>query len=214
MEKTKSQLKTVILSPHTDDGEISAGGTIARFIEEGQEVYYVAFSSCEKSIPDCYPDDILKVECQAALNELGLPQKNIIFFNYDVRDFLDSRQKILDDIISLGKKIKPDLVICPSSFDVHQDHQVIYSETVRGFKKTASIWGMEHPWNNLSFRTDIFVELSKSQIQKKIRAIKKYISQQDRPYVKDDYIYSCAYARGINIEKEFAEVFECIRMKF
>lgn len=207
-----SDKRTLILSPHTDDGEISAGGTIARFIDEGIDVYYAAFSSCEKSIPDCLPEGTLIDECKNALNELGIKQKNICFFNYEVREFFKDRQKILDDIINLGKTIQPSLVICPSSFDVHQDHQVIYNEAVRGFKKTASIWGMEHPWNNLSFRKDIFVELQKTHIERKVNAIKKYLTQQDRPYVKEEYIFSSAYARGVPIEKEFAEIFECVRM--
>ena len=33
--------KIVILAPHTDDGEYGCGGTIARFLEEGREMYYV-----------------------------------------------------------------------------------------------------------------------------------------------------------------------------
>ena len=33
----------LILAPHTDDGEFWAGGSIARWIEEGNNVYYVAF---------------------------------------------------------------------------------------------------------------------------------------------------------------------------
>ncbi len=35
--------KILIISPHTDDGELGCGGTIAKFIEEGNEVDYVAF---------------------------------------------------------------------------------------------------------------------------------------------------------------------------
>ncbi len=34
----------LILSPHTDDAELGAGGTIARFVEEGKKIHYIAFS--------------------------------------------------------------------------------------------------------------------------------------------------------------------------
>ena len=44
----KTFTKVLVLAPHTDDGEIGCGGTIARFIEEGADVYYVAFSSAKK----------------------------------------------------------------------------------------------------------------------------------------------------------------------
>jgi N-acetylglucosamine malate deacetylase 1 len=205
--------RILILSPHTDDGEISAGGTIARFIDEGKEVYYAGFSYCEKSVDKCYPPDILKFECIEALNELGLDKKNIQLFNFEVRVFQDSRQEILDAMILMGKEIQPDLVICPSSFDVHQDHKVINNESTRAFKKESSIWGMEHPWNNLSFRTDIFVELNENCLQKKIDSLKKYPSQSSRDYFREEYIRACAYVRGMNVGVKYAETFECIRLK-
>ena len=31
--------RVLFLSPHIDDAELGTGGTIARFIEEGREVY-------------------------------------------------------------------------------------------------------------------------------------------------------------------------------
>jgi N-acetylglucosamine malate deacetylase 1 len=88
--------RVLILSPHTDDGEISCGGTIAKFIDEGKEVFYVAFSSCTKSVPLSFPDDVLKKECSAALDVLGIPKDYIFFFDFEVREFSKYRQQILD----------------------------------------------------------------------------------------------------------------------
>jgi N-acetylglucosamine malate deacetylase 1 len=205
--------RILILSPHTDDGELSAGGTIARAVDAGKDVFYVAFSICEKSIPECYSCDVLKKECLEATKELGIPGSNVRFLNFDVRNFSTSRQQILDEMILIDKEVSPNLVIVPSSFDTHQDHKVIYDESVRAFKKDASLWGMEHPWNNLSFKTDIFIELDEEHLNKKICALSKYTSQSDRKYFKADYIRACSYTRGMNINVKFSEVFECIRMR-
>ena len=57
--------KILIISPHTDDGELGCGGSIAKFIEEGNDVQYVALSCCEKSVPPEYPSDILSREVKA-----------------------------------------------------------------------------------------------------------------------------------------------------
>ena len=39
-----SKYKNVyVLAPHTDDGELGAGGFISKLIEEGANVYYFAF---------------------------------------------------------------------------------------------------------------------------------------------------------------------------
>ena len=45
-----NNIKTVLaLSPHTDDVEFGAGGTVAKWVEAGKTIYYVAFSIAEKS---------------------------------------------------------------------------------------------------------------------------------------------------------------------
>ena len=204
--------KILVLSPHTDDGEIGAGGTIARFIEEGKEIYYVAFSSCEASVPKGFPEDVLKIECKKATNILGIKPENVILLEYEVRTFPLHRQEILDDMIALNRQIKPELVLVPSSNDIHQDHQVIYAEALRAFKKNASIWGYEHPWNNLTFTTDIFVKLEERHIKKKIEAMKQYESQNFRPYFDEKYIKALAYMRGTQVDYPFAETFELIRL--
>lgn len=204
--------RILILSPHTDDGEIGAGGTIARFVEEQKEIYYIAFSSCEVSVPKGFPEDTLKNECKKATNILGIKPENVILLNYEVRTFPLYRQEILDDIIALNKQIKPDLVLVPSSNDIHQDHQTIYKEALRAFKKTSSIWGYEHPWNNLTFTTDIFVRLEEKHIEKKIEAMRQYESQDFRPYFDEKYIRALAYTRGTQVDYPFAETFELLRL--
>lgn len=205
--------RVLVLSPHTDDGEISSGGTIARFIEEGSEVFYVAFSSCEKSVSPEFPDDILKTECMEATRSLGIPQSNNILLNYEVREFPGFRQAILDDMIRINRQIGPDLVLTPSSYDTHQDHQVIYGETLRAFKKTSSIWGMEYPWNNLNFLSNVFVRLETRHADKKIAALKKYHSQASKDYFGEEYTRAHLLTRGMNVGAKYAEVFECIRLK-
>ena len=202
----------LIISPHTDDGEIAAGGTIARFIEENKEVYYVAFSSCEMSVPDNFPRDILKSECEEATKVLGIKSENLMLLDYEVRTFPLHRQEILDDMVKLNEKIKPDLVLVPSSNDIHQDHQTVYKEALRAFKKSSSIWGYEHPWNNLMFTTDIFVKLKEEHIKKKIEALKVYKSQDFRTYFEERYIRALACTRGAQVNFAYAETFELLRL--
>lgn len=204
--------RILVLSPHTDDGEIASGGTITRFIKEEKEVYYVAFSSCEISVPNNFSRDILKLECKKATEILGIKSENLILLDYEVRTFPLHRQEILDDMIKLKDTIKPDLVLVPSSNDIHQDHQTIYEEALRAFKKTSSIWGYEHPWNNLTFTTDIFVKLEERHIKKKIEALKAYKSQDFRTYFDERYIRALAYTRGAQANFTYAETFELLRL--
>lgn len=202
------------LSPHPDDAELGAGGTIARFIEEGKKVYFIAFSGCEKSLPSGLPKDTLEVECQNATQLLGILPDNLTILDYKVRTFPEYRQQILENLVEFNEKVKPDLVLVPSSNDVHQDHQTIYSEAVRAFKKTSSIWGYEHPWNNLTFTNDVFVKLEEKHIKRKMEALSQYKSQDSRTYFSEQYIVSLACARGGQIDFPYAETFELVRLLF
>jgi N-acetylglucosamine malate deacetylase 1 len=206
--------KILVLSPHTDDAELGAGGTIARFIDEGREVCYVAFSGCEMSIPEEMPKDTLRKECINSTRVIGIPAERVLIMNYPVRNFPEHRQEILEDIIKIKKWYHPDLVLVPSSQDMHQDHGIIYGEALRAFKKDSSIWGYEHPWNNLNFTTDIFVKLKIEHLEKKLEALKEYYSQQHRSYMDEKNIFSLACVRGSQLEYPCAEAFELVRLIF
>ncbi len=206
----KNFKRILVLAPHTDDGEFGCGGTIAKLLEKGADVFYAAFSMCEKSLPDNMPDDTLKKELMIATGVLGIKKNNVIVLNYPVRDFPKFRQDILDEMIRFSRDINPELVLMPSINDIHQDHHTIASEAMRAFKKT-SILGYELPWNNFSFRNQVFFSLEDNHVEKKILATKCYESQTGRDYLNEDYVKGLMRAHGVQIGVKYAEVFETDR---
>ena len=54
--------RALVLAPHTDDGEFGCGGTMARLVEAGSEVRYVAFSIATRSLPPGFAPDTLARE--------------------------------------------------------------------------------------------------------------------------------------------------------
>lgn len=203
--------RILVLAPHTDDGELGCGGTIAKYISEGKEVWSVAFSTCEKSLPEGFEPGTLGVECIKANAALGVSSSNITLLDYEVRELPTRRQDVLETLVSLNKEIKPDLVLLPAKNDIHQDHQVVYEEGLRAFRKT-SIMGYELPWNNTSFRPTYFQHLTPGQLDKKILALKMYRSQSHRNYMSDDFIRALARVRGVQADKEYAEAFEVYKI--
>lgn len=202
--------RVLVLAPHTDDGEFGCGGAISKWVDEGKEVYYIAFSSAEKSIPQTLPSNILKKEVQEATRILGIKSDNLILFDYPVREFPSHRQEILEEMIRLANELKPHLVLLPSTADTHQDHQTIAQEGFRAFKR-LSIIGYEMPYNNLSFTTNLFVILDEEHVNRKINALKCYKSQHGRIYANEDFIRGLARVRGTQIGVKYAEAFEVIR---
>ena len=201
----------LVLAPHTDDGELGLGGTINKLITEGKRVTYVAFSTAEESVPPGFPKDILKTEVRNATAKLGIKSENLIIYSYQVRKLNYVRQEILEELIKIRKREKYDLVFIPSLHDIHQDHTTIAQEGVRAFKNTTKL-GYELIWNNLSFDTQCFVRLQEDDIKAKIMALKEYHSQGKRDYLSDEFIYSLAKTRGVQVGSEYAEAFEVIRL--
>ena len=203
--------RILVLAPHTDDGELGCGATIAKFCAEGKEVFYAAFSDCKQSLGADLASDTLKNECKNATALLRIKEANLIFFDFDVRTFTEHRQAILEELVKLNKSIQPDIVFTPASQDVHQDHQVIHTESLRAFKH-CSILGYELPWNNFSFNAGFFMRLSEKSIQAKIDSLAAYASQSHRNYFKKDFLLSLAKVRGVQAGSEYAEAFESIRL--
>lgn len=202
--------KVLVLGPHTDDGEFGCGGAIARFIEEGKDLYYATFSCAEESVPEGLPKDILLTEVKKASAELGIKRENLLIYRYPVRKFAHHRQDILEDLVKLNKEIKPELVLMPSNNDLHQDHYTIATEGLRAFKFT-SILGYEMPWNNITFETRSFIYLEERHVEKKLDSLKCYRSQIGKKYANADYIKGLARTRGVQIGVEFAETFDVLR---
>lgn len=202
--------RILTLAPHTDDGEFGCGGSMAKLLDDGNDVFCAAFSACEQSVLKDFPSDILITEVKAAAHTLGIKKENLILFDYQVRTFNFRRQEILDELIKLRKDIRPDIIFMPSANDIHQDHYTISQEGLRAFK-FSTIFCYEMPWNNLTFNTSAFFVLTEQQMQRKINAVKEYKSQAHRTYANPEFVKSLARVRGEQVSAQYAEAFDVIR---
>ena len=206
--------KILVLAPHTDDAELGCGGTVARFHSEGREIYVAAFSTARASLPEGADPDTLKNEFLASMEILGIPKDRLFVYDYKVRMLSYHRQEVLEEMVKLRNSIQPDLVLLPSGSDLHQDHQVVYNEGLRAFKQN-SIWGYELPWNHVSFSTQAFVKLDQAHLDMKWKMMTTYESQfqKQRAYFTKEFIEGLARVRGVQVNEEFAEAFEVVRLK-
>jgi len=204
--------KVLILGPHPDDAEFSSGGTIAKLIESNVEIHYAVFSMCEKSIPVGFSPGAIKEELLKAVDFMGIRKEFLYLFDFEVRVFPQYRQEILEELYRLNKQIQPDLVLLPSSSDIHQDHKTIYEEGVRIFKQSRLL-SYEMPWNNFAFLSNLYVSLNESHVQKKIDTLKLYKSQTFRQYSDEEYLKSLLRIKGLQINEKYAETFQILRWK-
>jgi len=200
--------RLLVLAAHPDD-EIGCAGTIIRLIDNGWTVSYVALSGCEDSIdPTDYPITIRRTEAVECMKRLGVYE--VAVMHYPVRKFDSHRQDILQTLIDLRARIKPDMVMVPCSYDRHQDHAVVSAEGFRAFKHTKLL-GYMLPQNLRVLDASMFVELSQEILDRKCFALKAHKSQSDRPYFRQSLLVGFAETCGLQAGLKYAEAFEAIR---
>jgi LmbE family N-acetylglucosaminyl deacetylase len=189
------------LGAHPDDIELGLGGYLAQSKKQRVGVVFT---------------------CQSAFRHL-LPEMtkswSILNINYDHNNRQDfshrniDRQKLLDELLILNEKYKPEIVFTHSSFDTHQDHKVVYHETVRAFKKTC-ILGYQLPWNDVNgSKYTYYKRIGDKAFNDKLDALKCYESQQNKTYFSEQYQEAIAMVNGVECGEKLAEKFEVIRWK-
>ncbi|MBA7493674.1 hypothetical protein ES702_04236 [subsurface metagenome] len=194
--------RILVLSPHTDDAEVGAGGTIAKFIEEKAHLTALMFG---------VPTVALVDECKKAMKILGVEEYQMLDFK--TRHFGRFRQQILQVLWDYNEKNQVDLVLTPSTLDLHQDHQTVTNEALRAFRD-STILGYELVGNHILLRENCFVPLEERHVQKKIEAVLCYKSQINlRPdRFTEDFLRSVVRSRAPHVKTKYAEAFEVIKL--
>lgn len=197
--------RVLALSPHPDDVELGAGGTVTRLVESGAEVVLAVFSSCQESVPD---HEALAREARCSAQHLGI--KNVRHCLYPVRRFDEHRQGVLQALVQLREQYDPQLVIGPSTYDEHQDHVVVAAEMPRAFRG-VTLLGYESAGGSRVFSADLLVRLTQGHVERKLAALACFETQRNRPYFAPDHIRGWARVRGTHARAQYAEAFEVIR---
>lgn len=188
---------------------------MAKLIEQGHELLWIAFSVAEDSLPAGMPKDTLAKEFEKVIQIYGLGKEQREILGFKVRHMSEHRQEVLDHLVRVRGRFRPDIVIGPSVHDHHQDHQVVANEMVRAFKSSASIMCYELPWNNVRFDSQLFVTLEERHMGKKWEALQEYRSQMvnNRSYFEREFIFGMARMHGVQCNNTFAEAYEVIRWR-
>lgn len=205
-------MRVLLISPHTDDIEIGAGGTLIKLLQgKDNNFCWVVFSICENAVPQGLSPDTLRNEFTAVASHVSITNYHI--HSFPNMNFPASALEILEELDRVKNEFEPDLVIAPSLNDFHQDHRTVAEQAVRVFKKDASIIGYELPWNNLIFQPQLVVKLTQEQMEEKWRILSLYKSQLllKKNYFSKDFIFGWARMRGAQCNAEYAEAFEVTR---
>lgn len=188
----KKYNKVLVLTAHPDDLELSCGGTVKKFVDQGITVDNVILCG---DVPHAR-------WVEEASTVLGY---NPIIFHY--RDHHQTSEVIKHLEYEL-KMSTYDLIITHWSEDWHQDHRFCHgiANTLRR-KQPIDVWYMNaYPYCHKykSFERNIYVDIS-HQLKDKVDAIKCY---KNVPIVWASYTNHMSKLNGAFVRVEDAEVFK------
>lgn len=219
-------MKVLILAAHSDDETIGVGGTIARHIKMGDNVYGKYFTDGLSSRSQSKRIDIIKRE------KTAISASKILGFEWLERgDFPDNMLdtvpliEIIREIERVKNLIKPQIIYTHSPSDLNIDHRIIAEATVTAFRpksnenfeeirlyEVPSSTDYSHSSINQSFNPNLFINISKTW-EIKLNALKEYDMEMNKaPNSRSiNGIENLAMHRGFQSGVEYAEAFEVIR---
>lgn len=213
-------MKVLVFAPHNDDEVLGVGGTIAKYIKEGHEVYV-----CEvTSTPDDEWTKELRIEAKGAHDFLGIKETYFLDLpmiglrHHDTAEF-NGR---VHDVV---QKINPNIVFVPHKGDMNFDHaEVTYSAMVAlrpyNVPDLKEIYAYETlsetEWNlptlEHAFIPNVYFDITDT-IEDKLKAMEYYQSELKKyPHPRSlEAINALSMYRGSTINVNHAEAFMLIR---
>lgn len=195
--------KALFISAHADDAETSAGGTIARLKREGWQIWSLFICDC--------PLEGHIEQHQEVCRSLGVDIVFGYFFHGETIE--NHKQEIRDKLFTLRNIFNPDVVFCPASSDMHQDHKIIAELCLQIFRDTSTILGYEVLRSiGADFKANFYVILIDDDVQKKLNALRLYKTQKQlHPWFNVRSFFAQMEVRGVEANTTWAEAFEMIR---
>ncbi|MDI6736709.1 MAG: PIG-L deacetylase family protein [bacterium] len=207
---------------HSDDIEISCGGTIAKAVKSGHEVLMVVMTTSEYTN---YTGRVLRTfdeaerEGKKAAETLGA---KLITLNFSTKDIPYNSESVeaLDKIFN---EFQPDIILTHWPHDTHQAHRNVALASISGGRHFNTILMYEPMMPSgrsyEGFRAQVYVDISEFN-KIKMEALKAHKSQYKK-YGGDFWLGAVearARLRGFEMRDEigqckFAECYEVMRLK-
>jgi len=219
----------LVIAAHPDDEVLGCGGTMARHVLAGDQVYCLILGegiTSRYSQPEQAKRELEQLKAQVEKTARVIGTKMVFF-----RDFPDNRfdtvplLTIVKAIEEVKEEVRPDVIYTHHHGDLNIDHQITFravltacrpakDETVKeiySFEVPSSTeWNAPQPQNY--FMPNVFVDISDT-LDKKIEALKTYRGEiREYPHPRSpEALQAIASRWGSVAGYQAAEAFELIR---
>jgi len=224
VKKKGGSLRVLVIVAHPDDEVIGAGGTIARHVAEGDQVYWCVVT--EGHAPFRSEEQLAAARAQVWQVQRVLGIEEVFFCGFPTvslntvpyREVSTALQRLVDQVM-------PQVVYTTPPSDVNQDHRIVYDCTLVATRPlpgctvrrllcyeigTASRFGL--PAGSSPFVPNVFVDIS-LYLEKKLEAMSCYGTQlHEYPHPRSlRGLRLLAEERGLGVGMKAAECFQLVR---
>lgn len=198
--------RVCFIGAHPDDIELGAGALIAHITGQ-TEILCVTLSDNQKN------PTLTQVasEHRRSMAQLGMPDDHVIVGQFETRRFPHARQEILEYLIDLNKRFRPEIVFTHTRSDIHQDHATVTEEALRAFRG-VSVLGFDVLRSSYGFFPTFLVGVDEADVEKKLRALAEYNTYENKYYFDPQVTRATLVRHGALAELPYAEGFDILRI--
>lgn len=215
-------MRVLVFAPHNDDEVLGVGGTIAKYTDEGHEVYVCEVTSGKNA------ERVKRIQDEALKAHQILGVKETFFLGFPVVELNNCSTIELNTAIEeIVKKVNPEIAFIPHKGDMHIDHYVVSRSAMVALRPISnpqliSVYAYETlsetEWNlpsiDNTFIPNVWSDITDT-IDQKIEAMKCFESQLlEFPHPRSlKAIRSLSELRGSTVGVNNAESFMLIRSR-
>ncbi len=214
-------MRVLVFAPHRDDEVLGVGGTIAKYVKKGHEVFVCEVTDVQNNRELL---EMIKKEEREAYKVLGIKKSYCLEIpvvelpNFSI---IECNRRFLQVV----NEVKPNIAYIPHKGDMHQDHGTVAKSALVALRpignpQLSAIYAYETlsetewnaPYVDNAFVPNVWNDIT-DEIEIKIKAMKCYESQlcEDVHPRSIETIKALARYRGSTIGVPYAESFMMIR---
>jgi len=140
----------IVFAPHPDDETLGCGGTIIKKVRDGYEVTIVVMTDGKHALSTVLginsnptPEELKRIRKEEVIRAtaiLGVPERNLIFFDFEDGGLWQNRKEAEKRVEEILERDFPEEIYFPYEKDYNMDHRAanhIILDSIRGVKSSA-----------------------------------------------------------------------------
>lgn len=200
----KTQKTIIAIGAHPDDIEIGCGGALAHHVKNGDHVRMIVMTGGERGGAS---KEVRLAELKESARVLGI--EDVVVLGYEDGHVPFNAESVMA-IEAAMQGVEVARAYLPYPHEIHQDHHHTAGAALAACRNVPQILQYEGPSTHPDFQARFYVCIE-NVIEQKLEALKRYQSQGDKEFLKQESLKGLNRFRGYQARATYAEGFFAYR---